>query len=89
VWQLDGGRAFRALPRRDRWLAVLVIAIMWLATGSGLLLLTLLVCATYAAAFGRAPEDEDRMMTLLFAGLVVTLSLLGKIPVAITGVAGP
>src|SRR3989454_1596365 len=35
VWQLDGGRGFRALTRRQRGIAAAVIALMWLATRRG------------------------------------------------------
>src|SRR5207247_11147993 len=39
VWQLDGGRGFRALTRRQRWIAVGVIGLAWLLTSEGLLVL--------------------------------------------------
>src|SRR5206468_4452862 len=53
VWQLDGARGFRALTRRQRWIAVAVIAVMWFATAEGLLVL-LGVAAAAAVEIGRA-----------------------------------
>ena len=80
VWQLDGGRGFRALVRWQRWIAVGVVAAMWLITGEGLLLL-LAVAAAVSAGFGAAPEEPDQGALLEYSFLVVALSLLTRIVV--------
>ena len=45
VWQLDGGRAYRALSTSEKWLAAAAIGVGWAITGDGLVLLVLLVDA--------------------------------------------
>ena len=80
VWQLDGGRGFRALTRLQRWLAAGVIALLWLATGEGLLLL-LGIAAAASAGFAAAAEEPDRTALLEYCFLVAVLSLLTRIAV--------
>src|SRR5438034_7211671 len=81
VWQLDGGRGFRALTRRQRWIAVGVIGLAWLLTSEGLLVL-LLVAAAAAAWFGDAAPEPDGTALLQYAWLVAVLSLMTRISVA-------
>src|SRR6266536_3143715 len=78
VWQLDGGRGFRALTRLQRWLAAGVIAVMWLATGEGLLLL-LGIAAVASAGFAAAPEEPDQTALFEYCLLVAFLSLLTRV----------
>ncbi|OLB15447.1 MAG: Zn-dependent protease [Gemmatimonadetes bacterium 13_2_20CM_70_9] len=85
VWQLDGGRGFRALTRRQRGIAAAVIALMWLATGEGLLVL-LLVAAAVASFAGRAAETPDAPALLEYTWLVAALSLMTLIRVPTGGV---
>jgi Zn-dependent protease len=80
VWQLDGGRGFRALARRERWLVVAVIALAWFLTEESLLIL-LLLAAVFQAASGTAPERSDRRAVLEYVLLVLALSGLTEIPV--------
>ncbi|HEX9735025.1 MAG TPA: site-2 protease family protein [Thermoanaerobaculia bacterium] len=80
VWQLDGGRAFRALGRAERWMVALTMGVMWFLTGEGLLVL-LALAAGVRAAVGQAAETSDRVSFLQFVGLVVALSLLTLIEV--------
>lgn len=80
IWQLDGGRGFRALSRGERWIAALALAAMWSWTGEGLLVLLLLV------ALARAFADEgaaapDRVALFQYVLLVVVLSALAVLPV--------
>ena len=82
VWQLDGGRGFRALARRQRWIAVAVIAATWFATGEGLLAL-LCVAAVAAAWFGHAPEEPDAPALWQYASLVALLGAMTRIPVPV------
>jgi len=80
VWQLDGGRGFRALARRERWLLVGMLAAAWVVTEESLLVL-LLIAAGFRAAGGAAPKDSDRRTFLEYAFLVAALSALSAIPV--------
>jgi len=86
VWQLDGGRGFRSLTRWQRWIAVGVVAAMWLVTGEGLLLL-LAVAAAASAGFSAAPEEPDQAALLEYSFLVAALSLLTRI--VVPGASGP
>lgn len=80
LWQLDGGRGFRALARGGRWAIAAVVGAAWLATGEGLLVLLLLVAVVRAAGAG-APEAGDRRALATFAVLVVALAALSAVPV--------
>lgn len=80
VWQLDGGRAFRALGRAERWLVVVTMGGMWYLTREGLLVL-LALAAGVRAAVGQVPETSDRTSFLQCVGLVVALSWLTLIDV--------
>ncbi len=83
VWQLDGGRAFRALSRQQRLLAVAALAALWALSREGLLLLLLIAAA--AQAFRRdAPEQPDRVALAEYVLLaaVLTLLCLVQVPLA-------
>jgi len=75
VWQLDGGRAFHALNRPQRWLAVAVIGATYLVTQEKLLFL-LGLAATWRAFQKPEHEGGDRPMLLLYGALVLALALL-------------
>lgn len=75
VWQLDGGRGFRALSRRQRWLAVAAIAVMWLLTAEGMLVL-LLILAVARSLGGTGAHRPDRTALIQYLFLVVTLSAM-------------
>jgi Zn-dependent protease len=80
VWQLDGGHAFKALNRTERWIATGAAGAALLLTGEGLLVLITVLAAVQA--FREAPNAEgDRTALIQFAGLVVALGLLMKMPV--------
>ena len=80
VWQLDGGRGFRALTQLERWIAVAVIAAMWFFTGEGLLLL-LGVAAAASAGFAAPAEEPDRTTLLQYSLLIVVLGAMTRIAV--------
>ena len=80
VWQLDGGRGFRALTHHDRWIAAAVIAGAWVSTHEALLLF-LLFGAVYRAWRDEAPDKTDRMVLAQYIFLVAALSGLCLIPV--------
>jgi len=54
VWQLDGSRGFHALARMQRWLMAVVIAVAWVLTREGLLVL--LALAAGWRAFEKQPD---------------------------------
>lgn len=82
---LDGGRAFHAFSRPQRWLAVAAVGACWWATtdpmAGGVLVLVLLV-GVFQAAAGQAPgaERSDRLSLATYAGLVGCLAFLSAIP---------
>jgi Zn-dependent protease len=83
VWQLDGGRAFRALSRQQRLLAVAALAALWALSHEGLLVLLLIAAA--AQAFRRdAPEQPDHVALgeYVFLAAVLTLLCLLHVPLA-------
>ena len=79
AWQLDGGRGFRALSRLQRMAATAMIAVVWLVTGEGLLVLLLVVAAL--TIWRSAPEKGDGLALAHYGLLLVALSALSTIPV--------
>jgi len=79
VWQLDGGRAFQALTRNQRWIAVAALGAIWFASGEPLLVLLLI--AAVARAFGQAPAEPDRGALSAYVALAMILALLSRLPV--------
>jgi len=75
VWQLDGGRGFRALTRGQRWIAAAMIGAMWLLTGEGLLVLLGLAAAA-SAGFTEGADQPDPTILVQYGLLVVLLSLV-------------
>ena len=75
VWQLDGGRGFRALSKEQRWWAFAVIGAMLLISQDGLLIV-LLALALWKALEKDAPAEPDRVAFIQYAILVVALSAL-------------
>jgi Zn-dependent protease len=82
VWQLDGGRAFRALTRPQRWLGAAAVATAWAMTDEGLLFL-LMLGAAFRAIVERGPAEPDRGALLQYVSLVAGFSALLLIPVAV------
>ncbi len=80
VWQLDGGRGFRALTRHDRWIAAATIGVAWSYSGEALLIF-LLAGAVYRAWRTEAPAEHDRVVLAQYIFLVVALTALSLIPV--------
>jgi Zn-dependent protease len=75
IWQLDGGRAFRALSRQQRLLAVAALAALWALSREGLLLL-LLIAAGAQALRRDAPEQPDHVALAEYVLLAAALTLL-------------
>lgn len=75
IWQLDGGRGFRALTRQHRGIVLTTAVLMWAITGETMLLLIALG-AVYRLFSNDYPEQRDTGVLVQFAGLLVLLSLL-------------
>ena len=75
VWQLDGGRGFRALTRRQRGIALATAVAMWVVTQESMLLLVSLG-AGYRLFTKDYSAEPDRGALFQYAGLVAALSLL-------------
>ncbi|HWA76891.1 MAG TPA: site-2 protease family protein [Polyangiaceae bacterium] len=73
VWQLDGGRAFNALDKTQRWLTVAVIGATWFWFHESMLLL-LLLGALYRTFMTPAPTSPDRRAAWSYGLLVVVLA---------------
>jgi Zn-dependent protease len=75
IWQLDGGRGFRALTRKQRAIAGTVAIAMWAFTHQTILLLIALG-AGYRLFSRDYPADNDNAVLVQYAGLIVLLSML-------------
>ena len=82
VWQLDGSRAFRALTRTQRWIAVAVVAVALFASSVGILWAVLLF-AVMRAFQKDAAEEPDNVALGEYVFLIATLTILAWIPVKI------
>jgi Zn-dependent protease len=82
LWQLDGGRAFRALSRSGRWFAVLAIAVAWSLSEESLLLL-LLIGGVIRTVSDSAPRRSERVAMGQYVFLIAALSALTRLPVAL------
>jgi Zn-dependent protease len=80
VWQLDGGRGYRALSRSQRGMLAGLIFAMWVTTHEGMLVLLLLVAVGRLFGSG-APAEGDTPAFSQFAVLIVALSALCTVPV--------
>lgn len=78
---LDGGRGFASFTRLQRGVAAAVLALCWVSTHEGLLLL-LLVCAAARTFIGRAASDPDWTALAQYAFLCAALSAGTLIPVS-------
>ncbi|MBV9769081.1 MAG: site-2 protease family protein [Bryobacterales bacterium] len=75
IWQLDGGRGFRALTRTQRGIAAGAAIAMWALTHQTILLLIALG-AGYRIFSRDYPANDDNVVLTQYVGLVVLLSLL-------------
>ncbi len=82
VWQLDGSHAFKALSRRQRWIAAAVLGGMWFLTAEGLLLPLTVVAIWRAWGGSDAPNEGagDYRTLWEYGMLVVILSAMTRIP---------
>jgi Zn-dependent protease len=76
VWQLDGGRGFRALGRSDRILLLVTMLALWWITSEGLYLL-LAAGAAFRVFWSKDhPAETDRSVLAQFAGLLILFGIL-------------
>lgn len=75
VWQLDGGHAFGALSRTERWVAAGAVVAALLATGTGVLWVLLMGCAWQL--FRPAPAQGDRGALQIYILLVWAFAAFG------------
>ena len=78
VWQLDGSRGFHAMSKTQRWLAVLLIGVMWTLGQDGLFLLLLIGAAFRTVATAAEPSADWKAFSA-YAGLVMVSSMLCRI----------
>ncbi len=74
IWQLDGGRAFRAMDRAQRWIAVAALAAAFAVFRDPVLLIV--GAGAVWAAFQRGADERDWGALGLYAALVVALAAL-------------
>lgn len=77
---LDGGRGFRALSRAQAWWITVIMAAMWFTTHESLLVL-LLIVAVFNSFSKAAAAPGDRTAFVHFAGLLIALSLMTRLPI--------
>jgi Zn-dependent protease len=78
VWQLDGSRAFRALTRQQRWIAVAVVAVA-LYVSSVQILWVVLIFAVVRAWGRDAAEKPDSVALGEYVFLIAGLSLIAAL----------
>ena len=86
VWQLDGGRGFRALSRAQRFVVVAACGAAFFFTGDGLLGLLAIVGGVRAAAGTGAPQGDSRTLVeflVLVAGLSAFLNVASLLPASL------
>lgn len=82
IWQLDGSRGFAALSTLQRWCAVLILALMWVITKEGMLVLLILV-AGYRAFTSKVLNRGNWDSLVSYCSLAIIASLMTLIPVQI------
>ena len=75
IWQLDGGRGFRTLTRKQRGIALGVTLVMWAVTEQTMLLLIALG-AGYRLFSKDYPAEDDNGALMQYVGLMVLLAML-------------
>jgi Zn-dependent protease len=83
-WQLDGGRAFHALSRQQRFMAAAALAVIWALSREGLLVLLLLGAGAQALRRD-APAEGDPPTLVQYIGLAAVLTLLARLPIQVPG----
>jgi len=71
VWQLDGGRGFRAVNFQERIMLLGLMVLLWYTTGQGLFLILALGAAYRIFIAKDHPAEGDRAIFGAFAGLLI------------------
>lgn len=80
IWQLDGGRGFRALDRTQRWLAAGSLGLAWVVSEDAMVLLIALAAA-FRAATDAPSLTGDRRILWTYAALALALAgLMALVP---------
>jgi Zn-dependent protease len=79
VWQLDGGRGFRALNFNERIMLLALTVGLWWVTSSGMFLIVALGAAYRIFIQKDFHPDGDRGVLTQFAGLLLLLGLMFRI----------
>jgi Zn-dependent protease len=82
IWQLDGGRAFRALDRRQRWMVVAALGAIWFVSSESMMLL-LLLGAAFRAFEKAAPPVGDRRAFVHYVALAAVLAAMCRLVVQV------
>ena len=85
IWQLDGGRGFRALNRSERWVVVGAFAVGWAISEDVMVLLIGLV-AGFRAATDPPSETGDRRVLATFVAVILLLAgVMAAVPDPLAG----
>jgi hypothetical protein len=76
VWQLDGGRGFRALTQGHRWIVLAAILALWAVTKQGLLSLLALGVGYRLFVQKDFADQADYVALGQFLGLIAALSVM-------------
>ncbi len=79
IWQLDGGHAFKAMTRHQRWIIAAVLGGMFFLTAEGTLLVVAAV-SVWRAFEKDAPEQGDARTMWEYAWLVAVLGAMMRLP---------
>ena len=80
IWQLDGGRAFRALSRSQRWWVAFALGATWFLSGESMIVL-LLLGAAFRAFEKTAPAQGDRRAFVEYIALCAALAAMCSLSV--------
>jgi len=83
IHPLDGGRGFQALSHRQKIISVVVMGVLWCITKEGLLVLMILL-TLFKTVQKTSTLEHDNGAFFEYLFLLVTLSVLCKIPVPVT-----
>jgi Zn-dependent protease len=75
VWTLDGGRAFRALSRNQRWITAIAAGAAWYMVRDGIVPLLVIVIVGRTLV-DKEPGPGDQRATIQFVLLILLLALL-------------
>lgn len=88
IWNLDGGRGFRALTRGQRGAVLASMLLAWILSSEGMLGVLAIACG-YRLFTKDFPERPDSGVLWLFVGLVISLALLSVKPTGSKAFATP